>query len=160
MTKQEVKEEHKETEGSPEPRAQQRQRQREILEGRLRKAVATAHVVLTNPTHFAVALRYDQGKDQVPVVVAKGRGQTALAIRELAGEFEVPILEYPQPRPRGLLHQPRRAGGPRRPLPRDRDGPGLRLRGQSRAPAASSRRSPCPAAPCSTKTARKSELPA
>jgi flagellar biosynthetic protein FlhB len=96
MTKQEVKEEHKETEGSPELKAQQRQRQREILKGGYRKTVATAHVVLTNPTHFAVALRYDQGKDQVPVVVAKGRGQTALAIRELAGEFAVPVLEYPQ----------------------------------------------------------------
>jgi flagellar biosynthetic protein FlhB len=96
MTKQEVKEEHKETEGSPELKAQQRQRQREILKGGYRKTVATAHVVLTNPTHFSVALRYDQGKDQVPVVVAKGRGQTALAIRELAGEFEIPVLEYPQ----------------------------------------------------------------
>lgn len=96
MTKQEVKEEHKESEGSPELKAQQRARQREILKGGYRKTVATAHVVLTNPTHFSVALRYDQGKDQVPVVVAKGRGQTALAIRELAGEFEVPVLEYPQ----------------------------------------------------------------
>jgi len=96
MTKQEVKEEYKETEGSPELKAQQRQRQREILKGGYRKTVATAHVVLTNPTHFSVALRYDQGKDQVPVVVAKGRGQTALAIRELAGEFAVPVLEYPQ----------------------------------------------------------------
>ncbi|NIJ21160.1 flagellar biosynthetic protein FlhB [Sphingomonas naasensis] len=96
MTKQEVKEEHKETEGSPELKAAQRQRQREILKGGYRKAVSTAHVVLTNPTHFSVALRYDSGKDQVPVVVAKGRGQTALAIRELAAEFEVPVLEYPQ----------------------------------------------------------------
>jgi flagellar biosynthetic protein FlhB len=96
MTKQEVKEEHKESEGSPELKAQQRARQREILKGGYRKAVATAHVVLTNPTHFAVALRYESGKDQVPVVVAKGRGQTALAIRELAGEFAVPVLEYPQ----------------------------------------------------------------
>lgn len=96
MTKQEVREEHKETEGSPELKAAQRQRQREILKGGYRKTVATAHVVLTNPTHFSVALRYDQGKDQVPVVVAKGRGQTALAIRELAAEFDVPVLEYPQ----------------------------------------------------------------
>jgi flagellar biosynthesis protein FlhB len=96
MTKQEVRDEHKETEGSPELKAQQRARQREILKGGYRKTVATAHVVLTNPTHFSVALRYDQGRDQVPVVVAKGRGQTALAIRELAGEFAVPVLEYPQ----------------------------------------------------------------
>jgi flagellar biosynthesis protein FlhB len=96
MTKQEVRDEHKESEGSPEAKQAQRQRQREILKGGFRKAVATADVVLTNPTHFAVALRYQQGSDQVPVVVAKGRGATALAIRELAGELEVPILEYPQ----------------------------------------------------------------
>jgi flagellar biosynthesis protein FlhB len=51
--------------------------------------------VLTNPTHFAVALRYDRGRDQVPVVVAKGRGATALAIRAIAGEAAVPVLEYP-----------------------------------------------------------------
>lgn len=95
MSKQEVRDEHKESEGSPEAKAAQRQRQREILKGGYRKSVATAHVVLTNPTHFAVALRYESGKDHVPVVVAKGRGQTALAIRELAGEFEVPVLEYP-----------------------------------------------------------------
>jgi flagellar biosynthesis protein FlhB len=57
--------------------------------------VQTAHVILTNPTHFAVALRYERGKDEVPVVVAKGRGETALAIRELARELDKPILEYP-----------------------------------------------------------------
>ena len=61
MSKQEVKEEHKESEGSPELKGAQRQRQREILKGGFRKTVATAHVVLTNPTHFAVALRYDSG---------------------------------------------------------------------------------------------------
>lgn len=95
MSKQEVREEHKESEGSPEAKGAQRARQREILKGGFRKAMGGAHVVLTNPTHFSVALRYESGKDQVPVVVAKGRGQTALAIRELAAEFEVPILEYP-----------------------------------------------------------------
>ncbi|AJP73498.1 flagellar type III secretion system protein FlhB [Sphingomonas hengshuiensis] len=95
MSKQEVKDEHKETEGSPELKGMLRQRQREILKGGFRKTVATAQVVLTNPTHFAVALRYDQGRDKVPVVVAKGRGATALAIRELAAELDVPVLEYP-----------------------------------------------------------------
>jgi flagellar biosynthetic protein FlhB len=95
MSKQEVRDEHKETEGSPELKGMLKQRQREILKGGFRQSVATAQVVLTNPTHFAVALRYESGKDQVPVVVAKGRGQTALAIRELAGEFQVPVLEYP-----------------------------------------------------------------
>ena len=96
MSKQEVKDEHKESEGSPEAKGQMRQRQRDILRRGSRKAIAEAHVVLTNPTHFAVALRYDRGRDQVPVVVAKGRGATALAIRELAAEYAVPILEYPQ----------------------------------------------------------------
>lgn len=96
MTKQQVKDEHKETEGSPEAKQHIRQKQRAILSRSMRKAVESAHVVLTNPTHFAVALRYDRMNDQVPVVVAKGRGATALAIRELAQELTTPILEYPQ----------------------------------------------------------------
>jgi flagellar biosynthesis protein FlhB len=95
MTKQEVKDEHKEAEGNPEMKAQRRARAHAIASGGMRKAVAEAHVVLTNPTHFAVALRYDRGRDQVPVVVAKGRGASALAIRETAGEMGVKVLEYP-----------------------------------------------------------------
>ncbi|MBN8808029.1 MAG: flagellar biosynthesis protein FlhB [Sphingomonas sp.] len=95
MTKQEVKDEHKESEGSPEAKQHVRQRQREMSRKSVRKAVASAHVVLTNPTHFSVALRYDSGTDAAPVVVAKGRGVTALAIRDVAGEADVPILEYP-----------------------------------------------------------------
>ena len=96
MSKQEIRDEHKESEGSPEAKGNIRARQRAMLSGGARKAVAEAHVVLTNPTHFAVALRYDRGRDQVPVVVAKGRGATALAIREIAAEVAVPVLEYPQ----------------------------------------------------------------
>ena len=96
MSKQEIKDEHKESEGNPEVKGQQRARARAMLGKGARKAIAEAHVVLTNPTHFAVALRYERGRDQVPVVVAKGRGATALAIRELAGEAAVPVLEYPQ----------------------------------------------------------------
>ncbi|RZM35995.1 MAG: flagellar biosynthesis protein FlhB [Sphingomonas sp.] len=96
MSKQEIKDEHKESEGNAEAKGHMRARARAMLSGGARKAVAEAHVVLTNPTHFAVALRYDRGRDQVPVVVAKGRGATALAIRELATEVAVPILEYPQ----------------------------------------------------------------
>ena len=95
MSTQEIKDEHKESEGNPETKGQQRARARAMLSKGARKAVAEAHVILTNPTHFAVALRYDRGRDQVPVVVAKGRGATALAIREIAGEIAVPILEYP-----------------------------------------------------------------
>jgi flagellar biosynthetic protein FlhB len=95
MSKQEIKDENKETEGSPEAKHALRARQHQMATRSMRKAVSEAHVVLTNPTHFAVALRYDSGKDQVPVVVAKGRGVTALAIRELAAEARVPVLEYP-----------------------------------------------------------------
>ncbi len=95
MSKQEIKDEHKESEGNPENKAAQRQRRHDLAKRNMRKAVSEAHVVLTNPTHFAVALRYDRGRDQVPVVVAKGRGVTAQAIRELAAESRVSVLEYP-----------------------------------------------------------------
>jgi flagellar biosynthetic protein FlhB len=96
MTKQEVRDEHKESDGDPHVKAQIRQRRHDILKGGFKAAVGEAQVVLTNPTHFAVALRYDHGRDQVPVVVAKGRGATAMAIRELAAEAKIPMLEYPQ----------------------------------------------------------------
>lgn len=96
MSKQEVKDEHKQNEGSPELKAAVRRRQHEVLRGSARTAVAEATVVLTNPTHFAVALRYRPGEDVAPIVVARGRGATAEAIRELAKESTVPILSYPQ----------------------------------------------------------------
>jgi len=96
MTKQEVKDEAKQTEGSPELRAAIRRRQQETLQGSARTAIAEATVVLTNPTHFAVALRYRPGFDAAPIVVARGRGATAQAIRELAGEHAVPLLRYPE----------------------------------------------------------------
>jgi flagellar biosynthetic protein FlhB len=96
MTKQEVKDEAKQTEGSPELRAAIRRRQQETLQGSARKAVAEATVVLTNPTHFAVALRYRAGFDAAPIVVARGRGVTAEAIRDLAKENDVPMLRYPE----------------------------------------------------------------
>lgn len=95
MSKQEVRDENKETEGSPEAKQHLRQRQREMSRRSVRKAVATADVILTNPTHFSVALRYDRVNDAAPVVVAKGRGITALAIRDVAGDEKIPILEYP-----------------------------------------------------------------
>ncbi|WP_324749723.1 flagellar type III secretion system protein FlhB [Sphingomonas sp. LY54] len=96
MSKQEVKDESKQTDGSPELKAAIRRRQHEVLRGSARTAVQEATVVLTNPTHFAVALRYRPGTDAAPIVVARGRGATAAAIRELAGEHEVPVLSYPQ----------------------------------------------------------------
>ena len=96
MTRQEVKEEMRQTEGAPELKQAVRQRQQSLMTGSARKAVTEAHVILTNPSHFAVALRYDPLKDFAPMVVARGRGETALAIRELAKESSVPTLEYPQ----------------------------------------------------------------
>lgn len=96
MSKQEVKDEHKQTEGSPELKAAVRRRQHEMARNSARAAVQDATVVLTNPTHFAVALRYRPGSDPAPFVVAKGKGATAQAIRELAGEAGVPMLSYPQ----------------------------------------------------------------
>lgn len=96
MTKQEVKEEHKQSEGSPELKAAIRRRQYETLHGSVRKAVEEASVVLTNPTHFAVALRYHPGRDLAPVVLARGADEIAAAIRELAHDKGVPVLQYPE----------------------------------------------------------------
>ena len=96
MSKQEIKDEHKQTEGSPELKAAVRRRQQEVLRGSARAAIAEATVVLTNPTHFAVALRYRPDEDAAPIVVARGRGATAEAIRSLATENNVPLLSYPQ----------------------------------------------------------------
>lgn len=96
MTKQEVKDEHKQSEGSPEVRAAIRQRQREAIKRDVRQGVDMANVVLTNPTHFAVALSYDQKKGGAPVVVAAGKDEVAAVIRELAAELGKPVLSYPQ----------------------------------------------------------------
>ncbi|HMN52965.1 MAG TPA: flagellar type III secretion system protein FlhB [Sphingopyxis sp.] len=96
MSKQEIKEEMREADGAPELKQAQRQRAHDILSGSARKAVSDATVILTNPTHFSVALRYRPGQDAAPVVVARGRGDVALSIRELARTANVPILEYPQ----------------------------------------------------------------
>ena len=95
MSQQELRDEHKETEGSPENKAAQRQRQREIAMGGVAHAMREAQFVITNPTHFSVALAWDPDKAPAPVVLAKGRGDRALAMRELAAELEVPVLEYP-----------------------------------------------------------------
>jgi flagellar biosynthetic protein FlhB len=96
MSKQEIKEEGKQAEGSPEMKAAIRSKQMQAAKGSARKAVIDSTVVLTNPTHFAVALRYRPGFDAAPVVLARGRGATAQAIRELATENAVPLLSYPQ----------------------------------------------------------------
>jgi flagellar biosynthetic protein FlhB len=95
MTKQEVKEEWKQTEGNPEVRAKIKQRQRELARGRMMDDVKKADVVVTNPTHFAVALAYKPNSMAAPRVLAKGQGLIALRIRELAKASEVPVVENP-----------------------------------------------------------------
>jgi flagellar biosynthetic protein FlhB len=96
MSKQEVRDEHKEAEGSPELKGAIRRRQYETLNGSVRKAVEEASVILTNPTHFAVALRYHPGRDAAPIVLARGVDETAAAIRELAHDKGLPVLQYPE----------------------------------------------------------------
>jgi flagellar biosynthetic protein FlhB len=95
MSQQEVRDEHKESEGAPEKKAAIRQRQRQLAAGGVQKAMREAQFVLTNPTHFAVAMAYDPARAAAPIVLAKGRGEKALAMRELAAELGVPTLEYP-----------------------------------------------------------------
>lgn len=95
MSQQELRDENKESEGSPERKAAQRQRQRQYASGAVAKAMREAQFVLTNPTHFSVAMGYDPLKAGAPVVLAKGRGEKALAMRELARELEVPLIETP-----------------------------------------------------------------
>ena len=95
MSHQEMRDEHKESEGSPERKAAQRRRQRELAMGGVAHAMREAQFVLTNPSHFAVAMAYDPAIAAAPVVLAKGRGDKALAMRELAAELSLPCLEYP-----------------------------------------------------------------
>jgi flagellar biosynthetic protein FlhB len=95
MTKQEVKDELKESEGNPETKARIRQRQRETARRRMMAAVPKASLVITNPTHFAVALTYEMGQKGAPIVVAKGQDLLALRIREIAEEHHVPLFENP-----------------------------------------------------------------
>lgn len=95
MTKEEVKRESKEQEGDPMIKGRIRAMQREMARRRMMTEVPKADVVVTNPSHFSVALRYDAERMGAPVVVAKGRGELALKIREIAREHEVPLLEAP-----------------------------------------------------------------
>lgn len=95
MTKQEVRDEYKDSEGKPEVKQRIRQLQRQMTERRMMQAVPQADVVITNPTHFAVALKYDPAKGNAPVMLAKGGDFTALKIREIAQEHNVMLLESP-----------------------------------------------------------------
>lgn len=96
MTKQEVKDEYRQTEGDPHLKAWLRRRQREISLNRIREEVPRATVVVTNPTHVAVALRYIQGEMDAPRVTAKGAEYLAKVIREIAEAHDVPIVENPE----------------------------------------------------------------
>lgn len=95
MSRQEVREELKESDGRPEVKARIRQLQHQMARRRMMESVPTADVVITNPTHYAVALRYQPGTMRAPVVVAKGAGVIAAAIRELATQHKVPLVSAP-----------------------------------------------------------------
>ncbi|SHK38757.1 flagellar biosynthetic protein FlhB [Marinobacter antarcticus] len=103
MTKQEVKDEYKDTEGKPEVKGKIRQLQREMSQRRMMQDVPTADVVITNPTHYAVALKYDSNSMGAPKVVAKGNDETAFKIMEIAREYKVEILRTP-PLTRAVYH--------------------------------------------------------
>jgi flagellar biosynthetic protein FlhB len=95
MTKQEIRDEMKESEGNPEVKGRIRQMQQDLARRRMMSEVPKADVVVTNPTHFAVALRYDDKRMRAPIVVAKGADLVAARIREIATENNVPIFEAP-----------------------------------------------------------------
>jgi flagellar biosynthetic protein FlhB len=95
MSRQEIRDEHKDTEGSPEIKSRVRRAQQLIARKRMMQEVPKADVVITNPTHYAVALRYDDAHMRAPVVVAKGRDLIALRIREIAAEHKVALVEAP-----------------------------------------------------------------
>ena len=103
MSRQEIREEMRESEGAPEIKGRIRRMQREIARRRMMHEVPKADVIVVNPTHFAVALRYDEGRMRAPLVVAKGADLVAGRIREIATEHSVPIFEAP-PLARALYH--------------------------------------------------------
>jgi flagellar biosynthesis protein FlhB len=95
MSMQDIKDEYKDTEGKPEVKSRVRQLQREMANRRMMAEVPQADVVITNPTHYAVALKYDPATMQTPILVAKGADQIALKIREIAAAHQVEIVESP-----------------------------------------------------------------
>ncbi|QUJ66687.1 flagellar biosynthesis protein FlhB [Photobacterium sp. GJ3] len=103
MTKQEVKDEYKDVEGKPEVKGRIRMLQREMAQRRMMAEVPKADVVITNPEHFSVALRYDPKLDRAPVVVAKGTDHMAMKIREIANEYKIDIVPAP-PLARSIYH--------------------------------------------------------
>ncbi|WP_353151999.1 flagellar biosynthesis protein FlhB [Pollutimonas bauzanensis] len=103
MSKQDVKQEHKESDGDPHVKGRIRQQQRAMARRRMMAEVPTADVIVTNPTHYAVALTYKEGQGGAPQVVAKGSGLVAARLRSLAAEHKVPMLSAP-PLARALYH--------------------------------------------------------
>ena len=95
MTKKEVQEEQKQTEGDPHVKQERRRRQQEMAQGRMMDSVPESDVVITNPTHLAIALKYDRSEAPAPKVLAKGKDHQAKRIREKAEESEIPILRRP-----------------------------------------------------------------
>ncbi len=93
MTHQEVKEERRNSEGDAHVKAAQRRLGRRLMQKQMLAAVPTADVIVTNPTHYAVALKYERGKDKAPVVLAKGENRFALRLKALAAEHGVPVVE-------------------------------------------------------------------
>jgi flagellar biosynthetic protein FlhB len=93
MTKQEVKDELKDNEGNMQMKLRIRRLQRDAIRRNMIKAVANSSVVITNPTHYAIALQYDLGTRSIPTVVAKGKNYLAKVIRERAREHDIPIIE-------------------------------------------------------------------
>lgn len=104
MSHEELKEEYKQTEGNPQLRSEIKKRQRAMAMRRMMQDLKKADVVITNPTHLAVALRYDPKEQKAPYVVAKGQDEVALRIRELAKEYEIVIMEN-KPLARALYSQ-------------------------------------------------------
>ena len=95
MTKQEIKDEHKQQEGDPLVKGRMRQRMRQIGQNRMLAETANADVVVVNPTHYAVALAYDPNVDDAPRVLSKGKDNVALRIREIARKNQIPIIANP-----------------------------------------------------------------
>lgn len=109
MTLQEIKDEAKQAEGSPEVKRKMRSMMMTILKQKIKNMVPTADVIITNPTHFAVALKYREGVDRAPRVIAKGKGPLALYIRGLAASKGIPIYEAP-PLARAIYHTTKLGG--------------------------------------------------
>jgi len=93
MTKQEVKEEFKQMEGDPQIKGKIKQKQRQLASQRMMQAVPEATVIVTNPTHISIGIKYEQGAGKAPTVVAKGADYVAFKIREIAKENDIPIIE-------------------------------------------------------------------